>query len=377
MIFVIIIFLPITHILLSRSFDSSNSYGEYNFNFRAPVTSSGISATPTFNITLSPSFNFDTSSSCTSGQSFLSLTPSPTLSIDSCADSPFDGSSSSAISDISRSSFASTLLTPHEQAMLKLWCQRVGNKFELTLLQLTELGTFVNLSKNLDMGDLCLRIWEQATIYKIMNMVTANQVNYATFKSVLDDTTEHLLEGYKLSKDQQDQILILCKDLIIQPGCVEFCNFQFDLEEHICTNVTLLDFESIFGNAVHEKALRAILATINSQKYCNLETATFWIVEKIKWGRSGTNLNYSYQLLVAVLYYYAVDHYYKHGTMPKDINDEDEDEDDDESANPHPVKHSRTTPAGKIKKGVDFWLTIDRLLAVIITEQEKDQKSAQ
>ncbi|KAH7887168.1 hypothetical protein F5I97DRAFT_1927455 [Phlebopus sp. FC_14] len=83
------------------------------------------------------------------------------------------------------------------------------------------------------MGDLCLRIWEQVTIYKIMNMITANQVNYAAFKSVLDDTTEYLSESYKLSKDQQDQILILCKDLIIQPGRVEFCSFQFDLEARI------------------------------------------------------------------------------------------------------------------------------------------------
>ncbi|KAH7882335.1 hypothetical protein F5I97DRAFT_1931525 [Phlebopus sp. FC_14] len=172
------------------------------------------------------------------------------------------------------------------------------------------------------MGDLRLRIWKQA---KIMNMVTVNQVNYAAFKSILDDTTEHLLEGYKLSKDQQ-------------PGRVEFHNFQFDLEEHIRTNMALLGFQSIFGNAVREKALRAVCKQKASVAHNQLQSLF----------NSRNN--------------------YKHGTIPGDINDEDEDEDDDESVNPHSVKRSRTAPADKIKKGVDFWSTIDRLLAVIITE---------
>ncbi|KAH7923807.1 hypothetical protein BV22DRAFT_1130378 [Leucogyrophana mollusca] len=284
-----------------------------------------------------------------------------------------------------------------DAAALKTWCQRIGNKFELKAEQYSDLQQFINLGKNLDTGDLRLRIWQQATTYKVLNAILAQRVEYTAFKSVLNDASKRLATSFKLSKDQMDQILITSKDLTFQPDRMEYMTLHLDVETYIRNNAAVLGFSSVIGDPVREKALRAgckakassarnqyrgyIAASIKGPKMCNLETATFRMAEKLKRGGPGANLRLKYQLHVVILRFYAWDHFYlvpNESLSPEDEREPEEvqeeaDRDSEDGTIAPPAKRPRV--GGKVKKGQDFWSVMDCLLACAIAQRGKDKKT--
>ncbi|KAH7919764.1 hypothetical protein BV22DRAFT_1133599 [Leucogyrophana mollusca] len=282
-----------------------------------------------------------------------------------------------------------TQAAPHESfdaTALKHWCQRIGNKFELMPAQYSDLQQFVDLGKNLDVGNLQLRIWQQATTYKVLNDVAAQKMEYTTFKGILDDVSERLAGDFKLSKAQTDQVLILLKDFIFQPDCMEYMN-HLDVESHIRANATALGFANVMGDPYREKVLRQackakasstcnqycmhITGSIKGSKMCNLKVATFCMAEKFKKGGPGANLKVEYQLHVVILAP-------NHSPRPEDEAEAEcegnhGDDNSDDSIPTVPAKCAR--PGGKAKKGKDFWLVMDRLLASAISQRGKDKRT--
>jgi len=57
------------------------------------------------------------------------------------------------------------------------------------------------------MGDLRLRIIQQATSYQILNAVDASRVEYNKFMDVLKDVSTRLGKTFSLSKDQTVRII--------------------------------------------------------------------------------------------------------------------------------------------------------------------------
>jgi hypothetical protein len=113
---------------------------------------------------------------------------------------------------------------------LKIWCDRLGNKFQLKPSQYSDLHIFVDVSififllfigilshfvqlrSELEIGDLRIRIIQQATAYQVLNAVEANKVEYDKFTGILEDVSMRLSKTFSLSKDQN--------------VCAFFCNLM-------------------------------------------------------------------------------------------------------------------------------------------------------
>ncbi|KAI6146817.1 hypothetical protein BKA82DRAFT_32123 [Pisolithus tinctorius] len=113
---------------------------------------------------------------------------------------------------------------------LKLWAQKVATQFELKAPQFLELGMLIDVGKNLETRDLHLRIWQQATSYKILNGVEEIKVELMNMKAVVEMATARLRRAFQLTADQMMQILIMSKDMLVQAGQTKYKALHVDVE---------------------------------------------------------------------------------------------------------------------------------------------------
>ncbi|KIM68454.1 hypothetical protein SCLCIDRAFT_20374 [Scleroderma citrinum Foug A] len=154
----------------------------------------------------------------------------------------------------------------------KLWAQKVATKFELKATQVSELSTFIEVGKKLNAVDLCLRVWQQATSYRILNGVKEIKVDSASMKNAVELAASGLKGGFQLSVDQTMQVIITCKDMLIQAGRTKYKNLHVDVEEQLKSHAHTLGFQNVFSNPVNEQVLRAVIKECSGirSKFCML-----------------------------------------------------------------------------------------------------------
>ncbi|KIO12307.1 hypothetical protein M404DRAFT_19163 [Pisolithus tinctorius Marx 270] len=113
---------------------------------------------------------------------------------------------------------------------LKLWAQKVTIQFELKAPQFLELGMLIDVGKNLETGDLRLRIWQQATSYKILNGVDEIKAESMNTKAMVEMATAGLRRAFQLTTDQMMQILIMSKDMLVQAGRTKYKALHVEVE---------------------------------------------------------------------------------------------------------------------------------------------------
>ncbi|KIJ57690.1 hypothetical protein HYDPIDRAFT_34876 [Hydnomerulius pinastri MD-312] len=270
---------------------------------------------------------------------------------------------------------------------VKLWALRIGNQFGLKPSQYSDLVGFVELGENLDFGNLRILIWQQAMLYQILNAIETSSLNYAMYKDAMETAAAQLADVFQLSKDQKNQVRILAKDLIVQPGRFKYMTIHHDVEGHLKLHAEVLGFKNIFGNAVREQAMRSTIAKECSAARNRLRG---YVVSKLKRGGVGTDLKIEFQLHLALLRYHSKDHRYlispiKGDGTASDEDGEDGDEDDgddadgiDHDGDEPPSKRkkvsSKAAPPGRVRKGQDFWSAMDKALAKDVERLGKDMK---
>lgn len=90
---------------------------------------------------------------------------------------------------------------------LKLWVEKVAAKFDLKAPQFSELTMFIELGKNLDTGDLRMRIWQLATNHKLLNGLEEIKSYTVNTKNAVESATAGIRSGFQLSIDQTMQVL--------------------------------------------------------------------------------------------------------------------------------------------------------------------------
>ncbi|KIN94828.1 hypothetical protein M404DRAFT_34667 [Pisolithus tinctorius Marx 270] len=147
----------------------------------------------------------------------------------------------------------------HARKDFKLWAQKVASKFELKAAQFLELSTFINVGRKLNATDLRLRIWQQATSYKILNGIEEIKVESANTKTAVQKVTSGLKGRFQLSTDQMMQVAITCKDMLVQAGRTKYKTLHVDVEDRLKSCADTLGFQNVFGNPVHEQVLRTMI----------------------------------------------------------------------------------------------------------------------
>ncbi|RDB18361.1 hypothetical protein Hypma_000366 [Hypsizygus marmoreus] len=337
------------------------------------------------------SSNFEPSSAPPSSQtqnsySFDSMSPSSAsqalnpYSLDSTPSRPFNGAlpytfgTPDNANNISARTPAvhSASFRGEELTNTKHFCDMVANKLKLTPDQRGDLRQIVDLGAQLDSSDLKLRIYQQGTLFQILNNQTQQLVDYTTFQALLKDVQASLDKKFSLSSDHHETLLVYAKDIIFDPLRTDFMAAHIALELDVKEKMDLLEFTHVFGHPARERALRAacrtkasgarnsvrqwLVRTIYGPKKTNLENATFSLAEKFKRGGPGNNLSNRYQLRVAILRRFAWEFYFVLEDSP-DPNDDDEQVDVDNNGEIEIELRPRKRPrsSGKVKKGECFW----------------------
>ncbi|KAI5982097.1 hypothetical protein EDD15DRAFT_2326704 [Pisolithus albus] len=272
---------------------------------------------------------------------------------------------------------------PSEEELkrLKLWAQKVANKFELKPTQFSELGTLIYQSSN----------------YKISNGIDEIKVDLKNMKIMMEAVTSRLKGGFELSVDQTMQVTITCKDMLVQAGRTKYKALHADVEERLRSRADTLGFQNVFGNFGNEQVLRAAIkrecSAIRSKfrtlllestrpvdgKPCmTLEELTWMVLSKYERGGVGSGSKAEFQLHFAYLRCYARAHQYIHPGV--DVSEASGIESGKEPVDP-PAKCAKTVsrkpPPGRVKSGQDFWSAMDRLLMKDLDRYGKDMKNDQ
>ncbi|KAI6028999.1 hypothetical protein EDC04DRAFT_2898820 [Pisolithus marmoratus] len=262
---------------------------------------------------------------------------------------------------------------------LKLWVQKVASKFELKPTQFSELGTLIYLGKNLDTGDLCSRIWQQATNYKILNGIEGMRVDLMNMKNTVEAVTSRLKGSFELSVDQMMQVTITCKDMLMQAGRTKYKALHTDIEEWLRSHADMQGFQNVFSNFGNEQVLHAAIkrecSALRSKFHTLLLESTRPVdrkpcmtLEELTW------TNFSYTLLIWA-------HQYIHpGPDASEASGIESSEEPGTGAEPlakHAKTVSRNPPPGRVKTGQDFWSAMDRLLMKDLDQYGKDMKNDQ
>ncbi|KAI5980993.1 hypothetical protein EDD15DRAFT_2380600 [Pisolithus albus] len=289
-------------------------------------------------------------------------------------------------------------------ARLKLWAEKVTTRFELKASQFSDLSMFIELGRNLDTGDLRMRIWQLATNYKLLNGMEEIKAHTVNTKNAVETATAGIRSGFQLSTDQMSQVLIISKDLIVQAGRTKYKALHVDVEERLRSRADSYGFQNVFGNPTNERVLRAVI-----KKECSavqnkfrtlildstgwegktrmmLEELTWTALSKYKRGGVGSGLKAEHQLHLAYLRYYGRAHQYLVGPAATEESGIESREDAapmevsvDESVDKPPAKHARSVsnkaPPGRVKKGRDFWSAMDRLFMKDIEQYARDMKN--
>ncbi|KAI6144440.1 hypothetical protein BKA82DRAFT_4178130 [Pisolithus tinctorius] len=278
----------------------------------------------------------------------------------------------------------------------KLWAQKVASKFELKAAQFLELSTFINVGRKLNATDLRLRIWQQATSYKILNGIEEIKVESANTKTAVQKVTSGLKGRFQLSTDQMMQVAITCKDMLVQAGRTKYKTLHVDVEDRLKSCADTLGFQNVFGNPVHEQVLRTMIkkecsgirskfhtlilestgVSDSGKGHISLKEFTWTVLNKYKRGGVGTGSKVEHQLHFAYLCFYRRWHQYVVGPGAESGAESGE-----ETGSPSkpPAKRAKSmshkAPPGRVKTGRDFWSAMDHLFIKDIEQYGKDMKN--
>ncbi|KAI6042117.1 hypothetical protein EDC04DRAFT_3139282 [Pisolithus marmoratus] len=287
---------------------------------------------------------------------------------------------------------------------LKLWAQKVATKFELKASQFSELSTLIDVGKHLETRDLHLQIWQQVANYKILNGIEEIKAHSVNTKNAVETATAGIKGGFQLTPDQAMQVLIICKDMIMQAGQTKYKQLHVDVEEWLKACANILGFQNVFGNPTNECILHAAIkkecstvqnkfrmlildSTSGEGKTCmTLEELTWTALSKYKWGGVGLGSKAKYQLHLVYLRYYGRVHQYLMGPAAAEESGIESCEegatveaDTDISVNKPPAKRARSVtnkaPPGRVKSGHDFWSVIDKVFVKDIKQYGKDMRN--
>ncbi|KAI6116435.1 hypothetical protein F5141DRAFT_1213035 [Pisolithus sp. B1] len=142
---------------------------------------------------------------------------------------------------------------------LKLWAEKVATKFNLKASQFSELTMFIKLGKNLDTGDLRMRIWQLATNHKLLNGLEEMKSYMVNTKNAVESATAGIRSGFQLSADQAMQVLLVSKDMIVQAGRMKYKVLHVNVEEQLRMCTDSYGFQNVFGNPANEHMLHAAI----------------------------------------------------------------------------------------------------------------------
>ncbi|KAI0043571.1 hypothetical protein FA95DRAFT_1609261 [Auriscalpium vulgare] len=275
---------------------------------------------------------------------------------------------------------------------LKAWCDRISKKLQLKSSQYGDLHHWVDIGVDLDLGDLRLRLWQQATTYQLMNKVDDQKVEYDKFTALLEDVNIRLNETFKLSKDQIDVVIRQAKDQVFQPNQANHMQAHLPLEKAVMNDLKKFALDNISDNPARQKVLRAnckrqasnarnqlrnLLKDSVETKPCNLEKATHMIAEKMRLNGAPYDLKVDYQLYVAVLRRFVIDNLDLAGTNENTPSLEELAQEDEPLENVGKKrKQSSTGSVGRVPKGEDFWSKVDKFIAGLMKENGQDRRSS-
>ncbi|CDO68416.1 hypothetical protein BN946_scf184815.g63 [Trametes cinnabarina] len=232
--------------------------------------------------------------------------------------------------------------SPAQTAALRQWCERIAHKWHLKDEQYDDLKQIVNLGSNIDNGYLRILVWNQTTMYGILNRIESQDVDYQRFGDALNGVEGLLDTSWTINDDQ------------------------------------------------------GLIASVSGKGRKSLEDATMDILKKMKKGGVGSpgSVKAEYQIRFAILRRWTREEYglilppSRRGDLRLPTAGEDDDPQNGGDApmgSPDPIQHGDdfaqptkkrkisdvdaldmpVMPAtvGKVPKGEDFWSKIDLRLA--------------
>ncbi|OJT13415.1 hypothetical protein TRAPUB_10050 [Trametes pubescens] len=295
--------------------------------------------------------------------------------------------------------------TPADTTALKNWCDRVAIKWRLTSDQLSDLKQLVEQGASLDIGHLRICLWNQTTLYHLLNKVEAQAIEYEGFKTTMDEVQKQVAAAWAPSKAEHTTIRVITRDMLISPTHTAYTLLSLDVMDYLRTNQVKLGLESAFTTPAREECLAAVVkkkasnarTTLRASLILSiagkctkpLEDTTYDILTKLRKGGVGSasDAKADYQIVIALLRRWtfedhwqgtpAMQEYMKSLRCEEDGDCEPgvagdqalvaEEESEDEASGP-PSKKRRYNSAeslvmratvGKVAKGEDFFSRMD------------------
>jgi len=279
------------------------------------------------------------------------------------------------------------VLSPTCSTLLKTWCEMLGNKFNLEPEQYSDLLEMANLGSCLDVSDMRMRLYQQATTMKTLNIVASQNMHYNEYKSIFHEVQEALGKKWRVSEDQKTTIRLKTRDFLFQPHRTSWINVSKEVEGYIRDHAKELGFDNAYGNPTREAAVgtacreiasqarnqyrKAIVDSILPNTRLPLEEATYRFAHSYKMNGPGKALGIEYQIRVALHRRWAFDNIVQNVKARQAyLNEPDNDDLEVFQAPDGPVtKRKRVVPTvGKVAKGQDFWSCVARWWSMKMSE---------
>ncbi|KAI0825274.1 hypothetical protein BC628DRAFT_1419251 [Trametes gibbosa] len=240
--------------------------------------------------------------------------------------------------------------TPIDTTALKNWCDRVAIKWRLTSDQLGDLKQLVVQGSCLDAGHLRLWLWNQTTIYHLINKVESQAIEYESFKATMDEVQKQVVAAWAPSKAEHTTIRVITRDMLISPTRTAYMQLARDVMDHLRTNQVKLGLESAFTTPAREACLEAVvkkkasnartalrsvlILSIAGKCMTPLEDAVFDILTKFRKGGVGSrsDTKADYQIVISLLRRWTFEDHWQGAPAMKEYKkllDESEDDRDD------------------------------------------------
>jgi len=280
----------------------------------------------------------------------------------------------------------------HNKEILERWCEALGNKYKLQSSQYSDLLEMAHLGLHLDLADMQMRLYLQATTLHSTNLLASQLVSYQEYRAVMQEVQAMLGANWGVSEDQKSVIRIITRDFIFQANRTTYMQIHIDVEAHLRTNATTLGFTNVYGNPQRERVVMGVCKDIGSNvrnqyrksivesvidgdKRCALEQATFQMATTFKTGGPGTALAADFQIRIALHRRWAFENIWQLSEGMQAVGRRRRrgaDADDSEPSDPEDIhiiegpngpvrKRKRIEPTvGKVLKGHDFWSRVEQ-----------------
>ncbi|THH06783.1 hypothetical protein EW146_g9504 [Bondarzewia mesenterica] len=293
------------------------------------------------------------------------LTPEPALSQPFLpplpTPSPPSHTSSTRFSDITSPARGLTL---SQKDSLKIWSDRVAVELRLDDKQVGDLHLIVELGKNLEPGDLQIRIWHLARQYQLLNIFEKAQGNAQKLTTTIEDLKTLSHTNFKLNREQTNHLLRQSKEMAFQPDRTSWMQLHVELEQTVRNHT---GFISVFGNDWREKVLRDECKEKARSARNQLRLAIFNCLRNLRGGGPGALLAIEFQLHVALLRHFTLENMQDYFGFAEETGSAG-----DSSLEPVSKKRKGT---GKVVKGQDYWSLVDTWFSDKISQWGSDQKA--